>query len=80
MSVPRGSVWAMGLILSLIGGGLNVAAALWLVVAPLPSNLKDIGWGEGLPGVRKVVQQQRWVAAVVLVGSSLQFLGAVFAA
>lgn len=69
----------VALALSIVGGTLNVGAAVWLLVAPFPEDLEATGWSHGLPGVRKVLRQQRGAAGVVAVGTGLQLLAVVLA-
>lgn len=60
--------------LAIAGTVLNILAASWLLIVPFPDNLEAVGWGGGLPGVRKVLRQQRVVAGVVVLGTGLQFV------
>jgi hypothetical protein len=67
----------MALVLTIVGGALNVAAALWLLLAPFPQDLEAVGYSGGLPGVRKVLRSQRALAGIVVVGTTLQLVAAV---
>jgi hypothetical protein len=77
---------ALALWLAVAGCAVSAAGAVWLLLGFKPDNPRYLDDGMLYPGVQRsqvvpnLLKDQRWVAALVVLGSALQLLGAVFAA
>jgi len=75
----------LGLWAAMVGGAISVTAAVWLLVGFSPNNPRYSNDGPLYPGMQRslavpqLLKDQRGVAALVVTGSSIQLLGAVFA-
>lgn len=69
----------------MVGCVLSVAAAVWLLVGFSPNNPRYVNDGPVFPGEQEskvlpqLLKDQRGVAAVVVLGASVQLTGAVLA-
>jgi hypothetical protein len=64
----------------LIGGGINVMAALALVVVVSPGRRRyedlKVSYEGDNPGLKRFLRHQNWVGAAVLIGTVLQLVAA----
>lgn len=73
----------VGLWLAMAGCAVSAAAAVWLVVGFSPDNPKYVDDGQLYPGTQRsqvlpqLLKDQRGVAALVVLGASVQLGGAV---
>ncbi|WP_087874113.1 hypothetical protein [Arthrobacter globiformis] len=76
----------LALWLAVAGCGVSAVAAVWLLLGFKPNNPRYVDDGMLYPGVQRsqvvpnLLRDQRWAAALVVLGSSLQLMGAVLAA
>ena len=71
--------------LAMAGCAVSAGAAVWLLVGFSPDNPRYVDDGPLYPGVQRsqvlprLMNDQRWVAALIVLGAAVQLLGAVMA-
>lgn len=71
--------------LAMAGCAVSAGAAVWLLIGFSPDSPRYVDDGMLYPGAQRsqvlprLLKDQRWVAALVVLGASLQLLGAVLA-